>query len=76
VLGRELGDRIAELGVHQLFGQNAVPEVLRIGGGGVNAHLQAMEDARRGRRRATDIVELLVPYAGEDMYLVIQLCRR
>jgi tetratricopeptide (TPR) repeat protein len=71
VLGRELGDRIAEFGVHQLFGQAALPEVLRIGGAGVNAHLQAMEDARRGRRRATDIVELLVPYAGEDMYLVI-----
>ena len=69
VVGRELGERIAELGVHQLFAQTALPAVLRSGGAGVYAHLQAMEDARRGRRR--DLLELLVPFTGEDMYLVV-----
>jgi tetratricopeptide (TPR) repeat protein len=71
VVGRELGERIATLGVDRLFQQTALPEVLRQGGAAINIYTQAVEDARRGRTRGLELIELIAAGAGEEMFLVV-----
>ncbi len=71
VTGRELGDRTLELGVLQLLEATAIPETLRQGASAINAYTQAIEDARRGKRRGIEIVQRMVPTVGEEMFLVV-----
>jgi eukaryotic-like serine/threonine-protein kinase len=69
--GREIGDRLLDIGVTKLIASEGLPETLRQGAAGVNVHIQAVEFARRGRSVAYDVMELLVPTIGEDMFLVV-----
>jgi tetratricopeptide (TPR) repeat protein len=71
VTGRELGDRTLTDGATRLMASAGLPDVLRSGGAGVNVHIQSVEDARRGRLRGGELLELLVPTVGEDMFLVV-----
>ncbi|HET6331965.1 MAG TPA: protein kinase [Polyangiales bacterium] len=69
--GHELGDRTLEEGVTKLLNSTGLPDVLRMGASGVNLHIQSIEDARRGRLKAIERIELLTPFVGEDMFLVV-----
>lgn len=71
VRGLEVGDKIVDLGVTQLFASQGLPETLRQGGAGVNAHIQAVEDARRGRERGLQLMDLIAASIGDDMFLVV-----
>lgn len=69
--GREIGDKTLQMGATQLIATTELPETLRMGAAGVNVHIQSVEFARRGRSVAVDVMELLVPSIGEDMFLVV-----
>jgi tetratricopeptide (TPR) repeat protein len=71
VSGRELGDRTLTEGATKMIESTGLPDVLRLGAAGVNVHIQSVEDARRGRLRAVELLELLTPTVGEDMFLVV-----
>ena len=58
-------------GIDRLIAAEELPEVLRLGGAAVNMHTQAIEDARRGNARASISIGLLVPRAGEDLFMVV-----
>jgi tetratricopeptide (TPR) repeat protein len=71
VRGLEAGDKIMDLGVTQLFASEGLSETLRTGGAGVNAHIQTVEDARRGRERGLQLMDLIAAAIGDDMFLVV-----
>jgi hypothetical protein len=70
VTGKEVGARMLEL-ANRLFEATELPMVLRSGGAAVYLHIQAVEDARRGRTRGFELIDRLAPEAGEDMFLVV-----
>jgi len=69
VTGRDIGDKLLD-SIDSLMA-SALPEVLRLGAAAVNLHIQTVEDARRGRTRALEVIEKLVPRVGEDLFLVV-----
>ena len=69
--GRDLGYRLYTIGAERMLGATELPDVLRMGAAGVNVHIQSVEDARRGRLRGLELLELLTPFVGEDMFLVV-----
>ncbi len=69
VTGREIGDALVDC-AHRLVG-SPLPEVLRMGGAAVNLQIQAVEDARYGRERGFELLDLIVPTTGEDLFLVV-----
>jgi type II secretory pathway predicted ATPase ExeA len=71
VSGREVFDKIVDLGVTQLFTVTGLPDSVRQGGAGVHLHVQAVEDARRGNARGFGLMDLLASVIGDDMFLVV-----
>jgi len=71
VTGREVGDKILDRGVTGLAAAEGIPDTLRQGGAGVHAHIQAVEDARRGRDRGISLMDLIASAVGDDMFLVV-----
>ena len=69
VTGRELGQRLYDL-AERLLRSSEVPYVLRVGGGVITMHVQAVEHARRGRARALELVDALAPIVEEDAFFV------
>jgi hypothetical protein len=67
--GRELGDRQLDA-AHRLGQAATLPDVLRIGGSVIHFHLHVVEDARRGRQRALELIDLLATLVGDDMFFV------
>jgi hypothetical protein len=72
VTGREVGARMLE-GANRLLASNEISSVLRQGGSAIFVHIQAVEDARRGRARTLELMDRLASGTaiGEDMFLVL-----
>jgi tetratricopeptide (TPR) repeat protein len=71
VSGQDIGDGLLA-GAERLLEASELPDMLRRGGAAVNLHMQAVEDARRGRRRALVLMDRLVAAGtGDDMFLVL-----
>jgi hypothetical protein len=70
VTGKEMKDRMI-FAAEALRAAQELPLVLRNGGAAVYIHIQAVEDARRGRVRGLELVSRLIPDTGEDMFLVV-----
>jgi tetratricopeptide (TPR) repeat protein len=70
VRGRALGERLLEGGT-RLYASTGLPDVLRKGGTGVYLQVQALEDARRGRKRALDLMDVFAKSAGDGMFIVV-----
>jgi hypothetical protein len=73
VTGKEIGERTLELGVLQLLAASSVSETLRQGASAINAYIQAIEYARRGKRGGIEIVQVMVPIVGEEIFLVVHV---
>jgi tetratricopeptide (TPR) repeat protein len=69
VTGHDIGDKLLN-SVEALL-TSALPEVLRLGAAAVNVHMQTVEDARRGRSRALEVIGRLAPFVGDDLFLVV-----
>lgn len=70
VRGRAIGERLLD-GGQRLFASSGLPDVLRLGGVGVYLQVQALDDARRGRKRALELMDLFARSAGEAMFIVV-----
>jgi tetratricopeptide (TPR) repeat protein len=69
VVGRELGQRMG-LVAERLMLMNEIPAMLRVGGGAITKHFQAVEHARRGSNRALEVIDSLVPIVDEEAFFV------
>ena len=70
VTGKELGD--GPLRLAQEIGRDAaLPEILRIGLSVIRLHEHVVDDARRGRPRAVELLDLLALLIGNDMFYII-----
>jgi tetratricopeptide (TPR) repeat protein len=72
VTGREVGSRMLEAS-GRLLASTEISNVLRQGGSAVFVHIQAVEDARRGRIRSLELMDRMaaMPTVGDDMFLVL-----
>ncbi len=70
-LGRELGERVLEVGVNRLLETTALPEVLRLGAAAINGYTQALADARKGNARAFEHLDRIAVTVGDDMFLIV-----
>jgi hypothetical protein len=68
--GVEIGDRSLAL-AYRLGEAAALPEIVRVGGSVIQLHLHVVEDARRGRQRALEQMDLLASLIGNDMFFVL-----
>jgi hypothetical protein len=70
VCGRELDDRT--LTVSQQLGRDpSLPDMLRTGLSIIQLHMHVVEDARRGRQRALEIMDQLASLTGDDLFYVM-----
>jgi serine/threonine-protein kinase len=70
VTGRDVGEGVLNA-VDRFLNATELPFVLRRGAAAVFGHVQAVEDARCGRKRALELMDRLAPEAGDDMFLVL-----
>jgi tetratricopeptide (TPR) repeat protein len=68
--GREIGSRLLDVSL-RLLESNEISEVLRHGASAVLIHLQAVEDARRGRSRTEELLKRTAVVVSEDMFLIV-----
>jgi hypothetical protein len=70
VTGRYIGGRIAEQ-IPRLNAATQIPDVMRLGAIAVYLHIQAIEDARYGRKRALELMDVLASSVGDSMFIVV-----
>ena len=70
VTGREIGSRILEC-IPRLMAATGLPDIMRLGAVAVYLHIQALEDARTGRKRALELMDLLAASTGDTMFIVV-----
>jgi hypothetical protein len=71
VTGRDLADRVMEV-TGRLLQSTEFPELLRRASAGLNIHEQALEDARIGRKRALQLIDLITFGGGsDDLFIVL-----
>ncbi|MEY4577827.1 MAG: hypothetical protein RL701_2530 [Pseudomonadota bacterium] len=71
VRGLDFGERLSEVGIGGVFAAQELPHTLRVGAAGVHAHIQTVEDARRGRTRGFGLMDLIASVIGDDMFLIV-----
>ena len=69
--GAELFERMADACITRMLTATGLPDALRMGSIGVHVHIQAVEDARRGRDRSLGMLTLLAGAVGDEMFLVV-----
>jgi hypothetical protein len=70
IAGRAVGERVVQY-LGRLYAATALPDVLRLGGSAVYMHIQALADARLGRKRALDLMDALALSVGSSMFIVV-----
>jgi len=70
VTGRHIGGRVAE-SLPRLLAATELPDVIRLGAVAVYMHIQAIDDARYGRRRALELMDMLASSVGDSMFIVV-----
>lgn len=68
--GRDIGTRILDC-IPRLMAATTLPDVLRLGAVAVYLHIQAIEDARVGRKRALELMDMLAASTGDSMFIVV-----
>jgi hypothetical protein len=68
--GRNIGSRVLDC-IPRLMAATVLPDVLRLGAVAVYLHIQAIEDARSGRRRALELMDMVAASTGDAMFIVV-----